>query len=467
MARRPSETELDAIVYVVRRTPGGASLGEIAGHCVGVPYRTLQARIKKLVDAGRLLRKGERRGTRYFLPGELSGEGRRAVAEDTASPKRETGLFVPQSAEAAEILQDVLQPLQMRRPAGYDFTFLDEYVPNQSFYLSDSERRRLHERGRAEMPSAPAGTYARDILSRLLIDLSWNSSRLEGNTYSLLDTERLINFGRVAEGKNARDATMILNHKAAIEFIVENAHEIDLAPIIVQNLHALLATDLLPDPEAPGRLRRIPVSIGGSVFQPLVGPQVIQERFDALFQKAAVIEDPFEQALFVMVHLPYLQPFDDVNKRVSRLAANIPLIRANLAPISFTDVPDDIYVQGVLGVYELKRVELLRDVFVWAYERSAAKYAAQRQSMGEPDPFRLRWRADLQRLVGDVIRQGMTRGEAHHHVSAWVSVHVDDRERERFTVMAEAELLGVRESNFARYRVRPSEYHAWKIVWNE
>lgn len=467
MARRPLETELDAIVHAVRRTPGGASLGEIADYCVGVPYRTLQARIKKLVDAGRLVRTGERRGTRYFLPGELSGMDRRPIAEDTVPPKRETGLFEPRSASAAEIRQHVLRPLEMRQPAGYDFTFLDEYIPNHSFYLSEAERRHLHERGQADMPSAPAGTYARDILNRLLIDLSWNSSRLEGNTYSLLDTERLINFGRVAEDKNARDATMILNHKAAIEFIVENADEIDLAPIIVQNLHALLSTDLLPDPEAPGRLRHIPVSIGGSVFQPLIGPQVVQERFDALLLKAAAIEDPFEQALFVMVHLPYLQPFDDVNKRVSRLAANIPLIRANLAPISFTDVPEDVYVQGVLGVYELKRVELLRDVFVWAYERSAARYAAQRQSLGEPDPFRLRWRADLQSLVGDVIRQCMTRGEAHHHVAAWTRLHVDAQERDRFTVMAEAELLGVRESNFARFRVRPSEYHAWKIVWNE
>ena len=211
----------------------------------------------------------------------------------------------------------------------------------------------------------------------------------------------------------------------------------------------------------------MPVGIGGSVFQPLVGPQVVRERFDALLGKASVIEDPFEQAFFVMVHLPYLQPFDDVNKRVSRLAANIPLIRANLAPISFTDVPDDAYVQGVLGVYELKRVGLLREVFVWAYERSAARYAAQRQSMGEPDPFRLRWRADLQALVGEVIRRRMTRADAHRHVAAWAENHVGEEERESFTAMAEAELLAVRESNYARYRVRPSEYHAWKIAWSE
>lgn len=180
-----------------------------------------------------------------------------------------------------------------------------------------------------------------------------------------------------------------------------------------------------------------------------------------------VIEDPFEQAFFVMVQLPYLQPFDGVNKRVSRLAANIPLIRGNLAPISFTDVADDAYVQALLGVYEFKRLELLRDVFVWAYKHSAAKYAAQRQSMGEPDPFRLRWRTDLQAVVGDVIRQGMSRSDAQRHLGSWAREHVNEEERERFSNMAEAELLSVRESNFARYRVRLSEYHTWRRAWTE
>ncbi len=460
MARRIPASELEAIEGAVRRHPDGASFGEIANACPGVPRRTLQARIKKLVDAGRLVRTGERRGARYFTPGEVPGEAQPPVAAETA-------LFVPLSKTGKEIQNLVSRPLSMREPVGYDYTYLEEYSPNRTFYLTEAERRHLHKRGRGEMPPAPAGTYARDTLNRLLIDLSWNSSRLEGNTYSLLDTERLINFGRTAEGKDALEATMILNHKAAIEFLVENAGDIGIEPITVLNVHALLSTDLLPDPDAPGRLRRIPVSIGGSVFQPLAVPQVIEERFHVMLAKATAIEDPFEQAFFVMVQLPYLQPYDDVNKRVSRLVANIPLVRRNLAPISFTDVPNDVYVQGVLGVYELKRIELLRDLFVWAYERSAAKYAAQRQSMGEPDPFRLRWRNDLQAVVSDVIRQCLTRADAQSYVMAWAREHVNELEFERFTNMVEAELLSVRESNFARYRVRPSEYYAWKRSWAE
>ena len=119
--------------------------------------------------------------------------------------------------------------------------------------------------------------------------------------------------------------------------------------------------------------------------------------------------------MFVMAQLPYLQPFDDVNKRVSRLAANIPLIKANFVPLSFEDVPRDLYTEAILGVYEMKRVELLRDVFIWAYGRSAARYAAVRQSLGEPDPFRLQYRSELRDVIGRVIR-GRTGQEAGHRL---------------------------------------------------
>jgi hypothetical protein len=467
MARQIPESELEDIESAVRRHPGGVPISELFGVFPKLPHRTLQSRIKKLVDAGRLVRRGERRGARYFIPGEVSEKEKQTLAKDAVPPTRERGFFVPLSKAGRDIQKLVSRPISIRKPIGYDYTFLDEYSPNQTFYLTKTERRQLFNQGKGEMPPAPAGTYARDILNRLLIDLSWNSSRLEGNTYSLLDTERLINFGRTAEGRDAGEATMILNHKAAIEFLVENAGDMGIEPITILNVHALLSTDLLPDPDAPGRLRRLPVSISGSAFQPLTVPQVVEDRFHTLLVKAAAIEDPFEQAFFVMVQLPYLQPFDDVNKRVSRLVANIPLIRSNLAPISFVDVPNNIYIQGMLGVYELKRIELMRDVFLWAYGRSAAKYSAQRQSLGEPDPFRLRWRNDLQSLIGDVIRQCMIRTDAQRHISAWVRKHVDEHEQERFIAMVEAELLNVRESNFARYRVRPSEYYAWKGAWSE
>ena len=144
---------------------------------------------------------------------------------------------------------------------------------------SISRRRRatdLHEIGRAQIPAQPAGTYARQILNRLLIDLSWNSSRLEGNTYSLLDTTRLLEIGAEAEGKARLEALMILNHKDAIEFLVDAAEDIGFNRYTILNLHALLADNLLADPEATGRLRHIGVGIEGSVFHPLAMPPLIE-----------------------------------------------------------------------------------------------------------------------------------------------------------------------------------------------
>jgi hypothetical protein len=166
-----------------------------------------------------------------------------------------------------------------------------------------------------------------------------------------------------------------------------------------------------------------------------------------------------------MVHLPYLQPFEDVNKRVSRLAANIPLICQNLCPLSFVDVPERAYVDGILGVYELSRVELLRDVFVWAYERSCARYSAVRQSLGESNPFRLRYRQKVGQIVAEVVRERMDRKSAGALIQQRTVDGVPQADRARFAEVVETELMSLHEGNIARYRLRPSEYEAWRKTW--
>ncbi|MCY4467763.1 MAG: Fic family protein, partial [Thiotrichales bacterium] len=144
----------------------------------------------------------------------------------------------------------------------------------------------------------------------------------------------------------------------------------------------------------------------------------------------------------------------------------IPLIRHNLSPLSFDDVPMDLYTEAILGVYELNRTELLRDVFCWAYERSAARYAAVRQSLGEPDPFRMRHRTALRELVAAVIRERMNKREATSRVDAWAHERIDKEERERFCEATEKELLALHEGNYARYGIRPSEFAAWQERWH-
>ena len=466
MARRIPEEDLREIERVVRQHPDGLTAQQIDDALPSAPpRRTLQYRLRLLTGRERLVMEGTGRYARYRAPRAIS-----VAAEFAGSPStlRATIEVLPAlSAPGAAIREHVHRPLLSRNPVGYDQEFLHAYRPNETFYLSEAERKLLHRIGRpATAQQQPAGTYAKQLLSRLLLDLSWNSSRLEGNTYSLLDTKRLIEVGERAEGKQRHEAQMILNHKAAIEFLVSSAEDIDFNRYTILNLHALLADNLLGDPAAVGRLRRIAVGIERSVFHPLEVPHVIEERFDQLLATSSAITDPFEQAFFVMVQLPYLQPFDDVNKRVSRLAANIPLFRANLSPLSFGDVSRELYADATLGVYELKRIELLRDVFIWACERSAAHYAAVRQSLGEPDPFRMRYRDKLHEVVGAVVRGRMDQKHATALVGAWAERHVDTQDRERFREIAERELLSLHQGNFARYRIRPSEFAAWQATWD-
>ncbi len=155
-----------------------------------------------------------------------------------------------------------------------------------------------------------------------------------------------------------------------------------------------------------------------------------------------------------------------MNKRVSRLAANIPFIKNNLSPLSFAEVPRLAYTEAVLGVYELNRVDLLKDLFLWAYERSAARYAAARQSLGEPDPFRLRYRDELRELVAALVRGNLKRQEAALRIVVWAAERIVPADRERFIEIAEAELTGLHEGNFARYQIRPSEFATWRKAWD-
>jgi len=303
-------------------------------------------------------------------------------------------------------------------------------------------------------------------LDRLLIDLSWNSSRLEGNTYSLLETQLLLDLGENAEGKAAEETRMILNHKAAIEMLADQAEEIGFNRYTICNLHALLSDSLLADPAACGRIRSLPMGISGTVYHPLEVPHAIEERFLQMLEKASAIDDAFEQAFFIMVHLPYLQPFEDVNKRVSRLAANIPLVKHNLSPLSFVDVPQPEYVGGLIGVYELNRVEYLRDVFVWAYRRSCARYSAVRQTLGSPDLFRLRYRGRIGQFVSDAVQRRMDKRTATKWIAAQAQEEIASDDQAKFIEVVETELSSLHEGNIARCRLRPSEFETWMRNWN-
>ncbi len=460
------------VLSVIQSSSEGLSLAILQARFPDLARRSIQRWLANWLAAEQISAQGEARARRYFgavarfesaplNPAALTPlMAQMSVAQYGAFPD-----FIPLSADCRDVLAYIDQPLAGRKPVGYQRAFLEAYEPNRSAYLPAPLRAQLRRMGETGAGDVPAGTYSRAILNRLLVDLSWASSRLEGNTYSLLDTRRLIVEGRAAAGKARQETQMILNHKAAIELLVDGLDGELSGPGLNRytlcNLHAALAENLLPNPLDEGRLRGHGVEIGQSVYRPLGTPQQIEEMLTLVLDKANQIIDPFEQSFFLMVHLPYLQPFADVNKRTSRLAANLPLFRANLCPLTFLDVPEVAYSRAMLGVYEMTRVELLRDVYLWAYERSTQEYLAIRQQLAEPDPQRLAYRELIRLAIAEVVRQ--PGADPLPIFARRVASSVPEAEREAVQALLIEELRRLHEGVLARYGLRPSELAAWKV----
>lgn len=443
----------DAILNALQQHPEGLSrmsLQRAVRRSTMVAWK-FRLVLSGLEDRGVLHRTGASpRTSRY-----LAGPAPRDLAAGPAVPPE---VFSP---EGVQVIALVTRPLHLRPPCSYDRALLDDYQPNVTAYLRPHDRALLRDLGATPGANQPEGTWARQVFERLLIELSWNSSRLEGNTYSLLDTERLFRDRAAAEGYQVLETQMLLNHKQAIEYLVDEAATLRLDPRTLRTLHGLLAENLLPDPADEGRLRRATVRIHDSTFVPLDVPQQVEELFVQLLATAIAIDDPFEQSFFLLVHLPYLQPFADVNKRTSRLAANLPLLRHNLQPLSFVDLPREAYTLATLGLYEQGRIEALRDVYLWAYQRSAQRYRAIVTSLGEPDPFRLRYRDALREVVRTIVQELTKPAALAARIASLSKARAATDDRPTFQALVRQELANLNDGTFHRYRLRPSEFQRW------
>jgi hypothetical protein len=412
--------------------------------------------LDNLVAEGLVTRHGE---PKHYAYSPAAGEGR----ADIVIKGHEDVVFqpFPLSGRSQEILRYLDQPKEQRTPVGYNRAFLDAYIPNETRYLPEDTCRHLRSLGTVpEGPDDEIGNTALGrIYQRLLIDLSWASSRLEGNTYSLLETKRLLELDEMADGKDVDEAMMILNHRDAIRFLIDGREHMGVNKHTLFNLHAILSRDLMPDPSDEGQLRRKIVEIGQSVYLPPSIPQVVEELFDEIVDKGSAIHDPIEQSFFLLTHLPYVQPFADVNKRTSRLAANIPLLKAGLSPLSFLDVPERHYIRGVLGVYELNKVDLLRDVFVWTYERSCAHYAAHRQELRVSDRKRFTYRQELAQATRMVVRSH--REPTDETILGAASQDIPREDAPDFIRLVRENLDRLHEGSIARYGISLEEYKTW------
>jgi Fic family protein len=255
----------------------------------------------------------------------------------------------------------------------YDFDLFGS-VPTDIF--SDDEIAML-EAATAEYDRRAEGlspTLVKKELERLIIELSWKSSRIEGNTYTLLDTEKLILENREAAGHDPGEAKMILNHKDAFTFVRENAAEFStVTRANLEKIHAILTKDLGVGAGLRSRL----VGVVGSVYQPLDNEHQLREGLEALSDAVSRAESPYAKALLALLGISYLQPFEDGNKRTARLAANAVLLAHGCAPLSYRSVDENEYREATLVFYELHSVIPFKRIFVTQYDFAARNYAVR------------------------------------------------------------------------------------------
>ena len=253
----------------------------------------------------------------------------------------------------------------------YNFELFDS-VPAELF--SESEINELEKATEIYLKNIQSisKTLEEKELERFIIELSWKSSKIEGNTYTLLDTEKLIERGIEAKGHNKTEASMILNHKEAFKFVRENANSfktLDLAKM--EEVHKILVKDL----DVHYGLREKAVGVTGSTYRPLDNMHQIKEAVASLCDAVNRMASPYAKAMLALLGISYIQPFEDGNKRTSRLIANAILLAHKRAPLSYRSVDENNYREAVMIFYELNSTLPFKKIFVEQYIFGAKNYA--------------------------------------------------------------------------------------------
>ena len=228
----------------------------------------------------------------------------------------------------------------------------------------------LQEKFKSNSSKLSASEYKNE-LERLAIDLSWKSSQIEGNTYSLLETERLLKDKETAAGKTKDEATMLLNHKYALDFIIDNPDYISpLAVSSIEDIHSILIKEL----DISRNIRSRRVGISGTNYKPLENEFQIKEALDDMCTIINSKENVFEKALLALVLISYIQPFSDGNKRTARIISNAILINNHYCPISFRTIDSVEYKKAMLVFYEQTNINPFKKVFIDQFEFAVNTY---------------------------------------------------------------------------------------------
>jgi fido (protein-threonine AMPylation protein) len=256
--------------------------------------------------------------------------------------------------------------------SGYNFALITDILFHVSLFTPEEVQRLMHlqEQFSKNISELSVSIYQKEM-ERLAIDLSWKSSQIEGNTYSLLETERLLKEKETASGKSKDEAVMLLNHKDALDFILANPDY--LAPLTVskiEDIHSLLVKDLNVDRNI--RTRR--VGITGTNYRPIDNEFQIREALENMCRLIDSRDSVFEKALLALVLISYIQPFDDGNKRTARIVSNAVLLANRYCPISFRTVDSIKYKKAMLLFYEQNNISEFKKIFIEQFEFAVNTY---------------------------------------------------------------------------------------------
>ena len=343
------EKNAEQIVEFVKKMGESSSKEIFEGVDISVSYATLKRTLARLILENYLSSKGQGKGTKYLVSATFE---------------------VIQPIDMDEYYKKEIDDRHIKD--GFNFNIINEVLANHSIF-SQNELLKLNElqaKFLKNISQLSINEYKKEF-ERLAIDLSWKSSQIEGNTYSLLETEKLLREKETASGKTKDEATMLLNHKDALDFILE--HQDYLHPLSVskiEDLHSILIKELAVD----RNLRKRRVGISGTNYQPLDNEfqisEALQNACDVINNKESV----FEKALLALVLVSYIQPFMDGNKRTARIVSNAILINGKYCPLSFRTVDSIDYKKAMLLFYEQNNISNFKEIFIDQFEFAVNTY---------------------------------------------------------------------------------------------
>ncbi|NQV37682.1 MAG: Fic family protein [Candidatus Marinimicrobia bacterium] len=337
------------VLEFVNTNPNLSSKNIHDGLKTNIGYATVKRILTKLISSNLILTIGKGRGTKYVI-----------------SPAYE--LFYPIYVE--DYFEKELDDREIKD--GFNFSLISDVMSNVALFNKEEANhlKSLQNKYIDNISTITEMEYKKE-LERLAIDLSWKSSQIEGNTYSLLETERLLKEKETAAGKGKDEATMLFNHKKALDFIFDDPTYVSPLTITkIEDIHNLLVKDL----DIDKNIRKRRVGITGTNYKPLDNEYQIKEALRDMCKLINNRNSIFEKALFVLVLISYIQPFMDGNKRTARIVSNAVLISNGYCPISFRTIDSVEYKKAMLIFYEQNNITAFKKIFIDQFEFAVRTY---------------------------------------------------------------------------------------------